>query len=394
MNKVKVLVLGTNSRASRRIKKAVEDLGHKCRIANPKDFVCETSNSRKHDKIYYKGKRVYRHSIDVIIPRIGTSLNYSVDILRHLTINIGIPTVVNADSLLLASHKWKSTQILSNCGLIVPKSLYLKNPNSLKFIVSKLGGLEDGNQIVAKLIRGSQGKGVFILDSLLSAQTAIDAFSKLGQALILSEFIKTAKDDENAWDLRVWVVNGKVVGAMKRYSLDDDFRSNVTISKKAEVASLTENQETAAIMAAKALDMNVAAVDLMVERETKKTFVIECNGCGGFGIVKYTGINIPRLISEYAISLGKFSLSERLHGAIRYSSDPKDIELNFDGIFNDVGIDPLTDFHSEELENEYSIKNPSLYECENAIKKLKEDLPTSKHAGKSYLDNPLNSHMK
>jgi len=75
----------------------------------------------------------------------------------------------------------------------------------------------------------------------------------------------------------------------------------VSLGGKAEAIKITPELEEIALRAAKATKAEIAGVDLM---ETEKGYVvIEVNGTPQFqGILKSTGINIPKRIVEYAVS--------------------------------------------------------------------------------------------
>nr|MDO8118389.1 hypothetical protein [Candidatus Sigynarchaeota archaeon] len=77
-------------------------------------------------------------------------------------------------------------------------------------------------------------------------------------------------------------------------------RSNVTLGGKAEAFKITPELEDIALKAAKAVGGEIVGVDLM---ETDKGLVVvEVNGTPQFqGIMKSTGINIPRRVLEYVI---------------------------------------------------------------------------------------------
>jgi len=65
--------------------------------------------------------------------------------------------------------------------------------------------------------------------------------------IIVQEFIKEAKGA----DIRAFVVNGEVVGAMRRQARDGEFRSNLHRGGIATVVKLDRIERKAAVMAAK-----------------------------------------------------------------------------------------------------------------------------------------------
>lgn len=294
-NTKKVLILGGRNYSNKRILQELRLLGIKAAITPTKNYTLFTSNSSGGDNIYYKDDRIYYSSVDAIIPRIGRNFNYGVSLVRHMNKNNGCFTTSDSEGLINASDKQKCTQILSKARIQVPATAYFQKVNNYKFITDLVGGLP----CVAKLVSGSQGKGVFILTDELSGSTALKTIL-LSQKVLIQEYLESSKKDENKSDIRAWVVGDKVVAAMKRYSVDKDFRSNYSISKNAEPITLTEEEKEMAVKSAQAVGLKLCGVDLIRDVSSKKTYVIECNGNASLaGIEKVTKINVAKHIATY-----------------------------------------------------------------------------------------------
>ncbi len=308
---MKILIL-TSTPASYSIKRLIEEgkkRKHEVITENPVDLMAFiSSTTRGHDMVFKKSdpenevKRVLAKSCDVIIPRFGGAniFEFGTSVIEHMCGNMGIPSTSWSFGLRIASNKFLSAQAFSQSKVRTTKSIFAFKPQDFGWIVEKLGGFP----IVAKTLAGSQGQGVFILNDALSASTTLGAFSKLGVSLLLQEFIDSGKP---ASDIRAYVVDEKVVAAYKRFALDEDFRSNFSISKMGEKTTLTEEQELLAVNAARAVCLDgVCAVDMIVCNKTQKTYVIEANGNGSLkGIEKITRKNVAGAIIEYAERIGK-----------------------------------------------------------------------------------------
>lgn len=289
--------------STQRIVKEGEKRGHNITVLLPDDFYLHTSSKTSgHDRIYVKSERMFKKDVDVIIPRLGAGLTFGAYVVQHWAKNVGIPTTSSAEGLRVASNKWLTTQVLSKAGLQVPKTTIMKNPEDFGFLVQSVGGLP----CVAKLINGSQGKGVFILETEIGGSTALQTFANSNISVLLQQYIETAKEKEKKSDLRIWVVNGKVVSAFKRFSLHKDFRSNYSISKHGEKVKLTEKEKALAVQAAQALDLGCAGVDIMRDvNNDNKPYIIEINGNASLkGIETVTGDNIALEVIKYAEYLG------------------------------------------------------------------------------------------
>lgn len=299
----KYLILGSRNYANRRIVHELEELGHEAAILSPNRLL-PFVNDKKRDRIYVaskrddKPKRIYKKSVSAIIPRIGYDLQFYAKSVEHMNNNIGIPTTATADGLLAAQDKIRTIQLLSQAGIKTPKTFAIKEVHNLKWVVEKLGGFP----IVAKLIFGSRGVGVFILTEALSASTGLDAFSSQGHALLLQQFIETAKKDKNKCDYRAVVIDGKVVASIKRNSVGEDFRTNASLKEDCEGVELDDEMQDIAIRAANACGLACAGVDLAVEVETGEIYVYEVNGNFNFkSTEKFSGKNVAKSIVDYVV---------------------------------------------------------------------------------------------
>jgi ribosomal protein S6--L-glutamate ligase len=122
----------------------------------------------------------------------------------------------------------------------------------------------------------------------------VEAFNGLKARVIVQEYIKEAKGA----DIRAFVVDGHVVGAMKRQAKEGEFRSNLHRGGTAEVIELTHEEEIAAIKAANALKLGVAGVDIL--QSDRGPLIIEVNSSPGLeGIENATGKDIAGQIIKY-----------------------------------------------------------------------------------------------
>ena len=114
--------------------------------------------------------------------------------------------------------------------------------------------------------------------------------------IILQEFIQ----DSFGKDLRVLVVNGKVVGCMMRQSIDGDFRANITRGGEAIPYQIEENIEWIGGECARLLNLDVAGVDLLFN--SGNYVICEVNSAPGFeGMEKYTNKNIALEMVNYVV---------------------------------------------------------------------------------------------
>jgi ribosomal protein S6--L-glutamate ligase len=112
--------------------------------------------------------------------------------------------------------------------------------------------------------------------------------------LLVQEYIEEA----GGADIRVLVVNGEVVGAMKRQGAEGDFRSNLHQGGSATAHKLTRKEKSTAIAAAKAMGLGVCGVDMIPS--SRGPLVMEVNSSPGLeGIEKSTNLDIASKIMDY-----------------------------------------------------------------------------------------------
>jgi ribosomal protein S6--L-glutamate ligase len=255
--------------------------GHEMIVINPDNLYLFISNKLGYHRIYNKEERVLLKDIDAIIPRIGKNLiPHGVAVVRQFELCFAMYTTGSANGLRAASDKFECAQVCSAAKVRQPKTIMASEPDNPSFLIEKVGGLPS----VAKLVRGSQGNGVMILESKLAANTALESLYKLKAELLLQEFLQA-----NSKDIRAIVVGDKVVSAMERTANKDDFRANISKGGTAKAIELTAEEKDMAIKVAKALNLDFVGVDII--REGSTSYVIEANGNPGEKIITHTGYN-------------------------------------------------------------------------------------------------------
>ncbi len=151
-----------------------------------------------------------------------------------------------------------------------------------------------GAPVVIKLLEGTQGLGVVLAENKKAAQSVIEAFHGVKARIIVQEFIKEAKGA----DIRAFIVDGEVVGAMRRQARNGEFRSNLHRGGEAHVVRLNRQEKHAAIIAAKKMGLGVAGVDMLPSN--RGPLIIEVNSSPGLeGIEGATKIDIGGKIIDY-----------------------------------------------------------------------------------------------
>jgi ribosomal protein S6--L-glutamate ligase len=115
------------------------------------------------------------------------------------------------------------------------------------------------------------------------------------KGLLFQRFLPKAED------LRVVVLNGKILGAMKRIAVPGNFLSNYSQGGMVEPYKIENDPEAQRIArsVSKLFKLDYGGIDLM-KNERAEWVVLEVNrACQFEGFEKSTGINVASLIVEY-----------------------------------------------------------------------------------------------
>lgn len=288
IDQVKIVVLSRNANlySTRRLVEEGLKNGHHVEVIDP--LKCNIVIEQKNPRIYYKDR--YLDDIDAIIPRIGASVTfYGSAVVRQFEMR-KVFTATESQALMRSRDKLRSFQILARAGIGLPKTVFTNYSKNIDEILSEINSFP----LIIKLLEGTQGLGVVLAENKNAATSVIEAFHGLKARIIIQEFIKEA----GGADIRALVVDGKVVGAMKRQAKEGEFRSNLHRGGTAEIIKLTSKEKKMAIDAAKALGLGVAGVDLL--RSNRGPLVMEVNSSPGLqGIETATEVNIAGKIIAY-----------------------------------------------------------------------------------------------
>jgi ribosomal protein S6--L-glutamate ligase len=285
---MKIGILSRNSKlySTRRLVEAGEKLGHEMHVID--HLKCDLVIEKKAPSIVYKDTKL--EDFDAIIPRIGASVTfYGTAVVRQFEM-MKVFTVVESQALVRSRDKLRSLQILSRAGLGLPKTVFTNDTRNVEAIIEEVGGAP----LIIKLLEGTQGLGVVLAENAKAAESVLEAFHGLKARVIVQEFIKESKGA----DIRAFVVDGQIVGAMKRQAKEGEFRSNLHRGGSAEIIELTDEEETMAIKAAKAMGLGVAGVDML--QSARGPLILEVNSSPGLeGIERATGQDIAGKIMKY-----------------------------------------------------------------------------------------------
>lgn len=283
-----IIILSRNASlySTNRLVEEGEARGHFVEVIDP--LKCDIIIEKEKPTIFYKDR--YLDYVDAIIPRIGASVTfYGCAVVRQFEM-MNVFTTVTSDAIVRSRDKLRSFQRLSKAGLGMPKTVFTNYSRDVEEVIEHVGG----TPVVIKLLEGTQGLGVVLAETKNAAESVLEAFNGLQARALVQEYIAEAKGA----DLRALIVDGQVVGAMKRQGKDGEFRSNLHRGGSAEYIKLTEPELRAAIKSARALKLPVCGVDLL--QSSRGPLVLEVNSTPGLeGIETATQKNIAKAIITF-----------------------------------------------------------------------------------------------
>ena len=278
------------SYSTQRLVEAAAVQGHKVLVID--HLQCNLVLEKGKPGIIYQGQPLT--GIEAVIPRIGASVTfYGTAVVRQFEM-MKVRTAIESQAIVRSRDKLRSMQILSRAGVGMPKTAFTNFTEDLPAMIQRVGGAP----VIIKLLEGTQGLGVVLAESEKAATSVIEAFHNLKARIIVQEFIAESKGA----DLRAFVIDGEVVGAMKRQGKEGEFRSNLHRGGSGTLVKLSRAEKAAALLATKALGLGIAGVDML--QSQRGPLVLEVNSSPGLeGIEKATQLDIAGRIIEYVAAL-------------------------------------------------------------------------------------------
>jgi RimK family alpha-L-glutamate ligase len=257
-------------------------------IVNP-DFFDIVVNRDIKQGVRYQGKTVELPR--VLLVRFGAGIsNFTLTLIRQLE-KAGVRCINSSESIEIVKNKLLTSQILGQHGIAIPNTMLVRFPVDYELVKEEIGF-----PCVVKVITGSYGNGVYLCERRKDFTKLMELIKSLGSSktLLVQQYMGTRPGE----DLRVLVIGGKVIGAMKRSAPEGDFRANISSGGTGEKYEVTDEIDYIAREMAKVLGLDIAGIDLLFD--DKGFRACEANSNPGFsGFEKYCGIDVAAHIVEY-----------------------------------------------------------------------------------------------
>ncbi len=291
--RVAILSRGPRLYSTRRLVEEANALGCSVDVLDPMKLSLTIGNEGR--RILNEGWNV---EVDAILPRIGYSITrHGVAIVRQFE-RMGIYAANSSSGIHQSRDKLHATQILSSNHIPVPTTAYVRDWRDVERAIRQVGGVP----CVIKAAEGTQGSGVFLAHTEREASELAWELLEKGIQVLVQEYIQ----ESHGRDIRVLVVGGEVVAAMRRKAHGREFRSNFHLGGSVEGIDLPEDFARIARKAARLLDLDIAGVDLL--ESNRGPLLLEVNSSPGLeGIEKATGVNVAGHIVNHIIDAHAFT---------------------------------------------------------------------------------------
>jgi RimK family alpha-L-glutamate ligase len=205
---------------------------------------------------------------------------FRMDVLHRLEAS-GRRVLNPARALEICVDKYLASARLDAAGLPTPKTIACQDAETAMTAFAQLG-----RDVVIKPLFGSEGRGMVRVSDEEIAWRTFRTLERLQAVLYIQQFVH-----HPGWDVRAFVLDGRVLTAMRRYA-QNDWRTNVAQGGRTEPVTLTVEEEHLALSAAQAVGTHVAGIDLL-PRPEGGYFVLEVNAVPGWrALAPTTGVDV------------------------------------------------------------------------------------------------------
>jgi RimK family alpha-L-glutamate ligase len=231
---------------------------------------------------------------DAVLARIVPSgtleqIIFRVDAL-HWIEQHGVPVINSARAIERCVDKFYTTALLEHGGLPVPETVACERGADAIAAVRAMG------DAIVKPIFGSLGHGMVRVTSPDVALRVVEPLEQIGSVFYVQRTI-----DHGGRDVRVFVVGGRVLGAIERTAPAGEWRTNVSRGGAVRALDLPAEWAALALRAAELVGADYAGVDLLPSRGGR-VYLLEVNGIPGWkGLQQATGIDVAGAIVDHVV---------------------------------------------------------------------------------------------
>lgn len=288
--------------SSRRLVEAAQSRGHEADVLDTLQFSIDLAEGNP--QLFYCSNQL--DDYDAVIPRIGPSItHFGTAVVRQFE-QMDVFCANSSHGIANSRDKLRALQILSRHAIGMPQTTFVRSRRDVLPAIRRVGG----SPVVIKLLEGTQGVGVILADSEKIAEAIIETMQSTRQNVLVQKFVSESRGR----DIRAFVVGDRVVAAMRRVAVGNEFRSNVHRGGTTERVELSDEDQQTAVRAAQIMGLRVAGVD-MLESSTGPQ-IMEVNSSPGLeGIESCTQLDLAGAVIDYLaaqVDFPEIDLRQRL----------------------------------------------------------------------------------
>lgn len=226
----------------------IQQKGFDATLVDGKSLIFDTESSKSDSRFG-----------DIVLQRVisynrGLHLTYCLE-------QIGLPVVNSFRVSEICGNKLITSLILKKNNVPTPKTTFAFSTESARECMIKLG-----YPLVVKPIIGSWGRGIYQIKDQSMAEMMLesrqDNDNSFSRIYYFQELI-----DRPSRDIRCIVIGDQIVASVFRYSSENEWRTNVAVGGRTEVAPLTSELNEIVLKASNAVGGGILGVDLMEDKE-------------------------------------------------------------------------------------------------------------------------------
>jgi RimK family alpha-L-glutamate ligase len=215
---------------------------------------------------------------------------YRVDAL-HWIERRGVRVMNSPRAIERSVDKFYATALLQDAGLPTPETIVCEGADEAMAAVRVMG------DAILKPLFGSMGHGMVRVSDPDVAFRVVKALDQVRAVFYVQRAV-----EHGGCDVRVFVVGGRVVGAIERTAAGGEWRTNVSRGGAARALALPPEWDRMAVRAAAAVGADYAGVDLLPSRDGA-VFVLEVNAVPGWrGLQQATGVDVAAAIVDHLVA--------------------------------------------------------------------------------------------
>jgi len=211
---------------------------------------------------------------------------YRMDTLHRLA-TAGVPVLNPPRAVEVSVDKYLSLALLERAGLPVPPTFAGESAKDALAAFEALGG-----DVVVKPLFGSEGRGLVRVSDRELARRTFVTLERLGAVIYAQKAVR-----HPGHDYRAFVLGGRLLGAIRRFAPEGDWRTNVAVGGRPEPCRLDATYERMALDAARAVGASMAGVDVLTDLDRGGPVILEVNAVPGWrALAGVTGVDVAAAI--------------------------------------------------------------------------------------------------